>query len=276
MILVTGASGFLGGHVALALASRNVTFRALVRSGEAPPGFEASVVRLDLEDEVATAELVAEVKPHVVVHCAAEAAVAACAADPGRARRLNVELPARLARLCRGLGAHLVFVSTDMVFDGEHAPYTETDPTSPGTVYGLTKRDAEQEVLAVLPSATVARLPLLYGDSATSRVSFQARVAADLRAGKRVHLFHDEHRTPLEVREAARRLVLLAEARTSGIVHLPGPSRMSRMDLGRELCAAIGASPDLLVPVSRTSVPGEPRPRDLSLTTGHVDGLRFA
>ena len=276
MILVTGASGFLGGHVMLSLASRNVPFRAVVRSGEAPPGIDAgAVVRLDLEDQVATAALFAEVEPSVVVHCAAEAAVSACAADPERARRLNVQIPVRLASLCRSREAHLVFVSTDMVFDGEHAPYTETDPTSPSTVYGRTKRDAEQEVLAVLPSATVARLPLLYGDSATSRVSFQARVAAELRAGKPVHLFHDEHRTPLEVREAARRLVVLAEARPSGVVHLPGPSRMSRMDLGRELCTAIGASPELLVPVSRTIVPGEPRPRDLSLTTGHVAGLRF-
>jgi dTDP-4-dehydrorhamnose reductase len=113
----------------------------------------------------------------------------------------------------------------------------------------------------------VARLPLLYGESATSRESFQARVAADLRAGKPVRLFFDEHRTPLEVRTAARRLVSLAESRVEGVVHLPGPSRSSRMDLGRELCAAIGADPELLVPVSRTCVPGEPRPRDLSLAT---------
>ncbi len=268
MIVVTGASGFLGGHVALALASREQPFRALVRSGEAPPGLAAgAVLRLDLEDDLATAELFGDLRPSVVVHCAAEAAVAACAADPERARRLNVELPARLASLCRTLGAHLVVVSTDMVFDGEHAPYTETDPTSPTTVYGSTKRDGELAVLALQPSATVARLPLLYGDSATSRVSFQARVAADLRAGKPVRLFVDEHRTPLEVRAAAARLLALAETRAEGVVHLPGPSRASRMDLGRELCAAIGADPRLLVPVSRTSVPGEPRPRDLSLAT---------
>lgn len=268
MIVVTGASGFLGGHVALALAARAQPFRALVRSGEAPPGLAAgTVLRLDLEDDAATDDLFRDLRPSAVVHCAAEAAVAACAADPERARRLNVELPARLASLCRSLGAHLVFVSTDMVFDGEHAPYTETDPPAPTTVYGSTKRDGELAVLALLPSATVARLPLLYGDSATSRESFQARVAADLRAGKPVRLFFDEHRTPLEVREAARRLLALAETRTEGVVHLPGPSRASRMDLGRALCAAIGADPALLVPVSRTLVPGEPRPRDLSLAT---------
>jgi dTDP-4-dehydrorhamnose reductase len=268
VIVVTGASGFLGGHVALALAARGRPFRALVRAGEPPPGLASGVVRrLDLEDETATADLFAELRPEAVVHCAAEAAVAACAADPERARRLNVEVPARLASLCRSLGAHLVFVSTDMVFDGERAPYTEIDPTSPTTVYGTSKRDGELAVLAVSPSATVARLPLLYGDSATSRESFQARVAADLRAGKPVRLFFDEHRTPLEVRTAARRLVSLAESRVEGVVHLPGPSRSSRMDLGRELCAAIGADPELLVPVSRTCVPGEPRPRDLSLAT---------
>lgn len=265
MILVTGASGFLGPWVARELSTRGLSHVAWRGARGGPAG--TAYPSVNLLDEWATRAAFDQVAPSCVIHCAAEAGLGPCAADPARARALNAEVPERLATLAHARGARFVHVSTDMVFDGEHAPYTERDEARPTTAYGRSKLDGEARVLAAFPGALVVRVPTLYGEGLTERVSFTTATRLALLAGREVRLFDDELRTPLEVREAARRLVSLAGSDLTGVVHAPGPERLSRLDLGRALCREVGANEALLVPVSRLSLPGEPRPRDLSLAT---------
>ncbi|HQY62203.1 MAG: SDR family oxidoreductase [Myxococcales bacterium] len=265
MILVTGASGFLGAWVARALSTRGVPHAGWrgARGGPSGTAFDS----VNLLDEEATRAAFDRVAPSCVIHCAAEASLGPCAADPERARALNAAVPERLATLAHARGARFVQVSTDMVFDGEHAPYTERDAARPTTAYGRSKLEGERRVLSACPGALVVRVPTLHGEGLTERVSFTTATRAALLAGREVRLFDDEFRTPLEVGAAARRLVSLAGSALSGIVHAPGPARLSRLELVRVLCRELGASEALLVPVSRLSLPGEPRPRDLSLAS---------
>ena len=265
MILVTGASGFLGPWVARELAKRGLSHVAWRGARGGPEG--TAYPSVDLLDEEATREALDRAAPSCVIHCAAEASLGPCAAGPARARALNAEVPERLAALARARGARFVQVSTDMVFDGEHAPYTERDEARPTTAYGRSKLEGEARVLAACPGGLVVRVPTLYGEGLTARVSFSAATRLALLAGREVRLFDDEFRTPLEVSEAAVRLVSLARSDLTGVIHAPGPARLSRLELGRALCRELGASEALLVPVSRLSLPGEPRPRDLSLAT---------
>lgn len=268
MVLVTGVSGFLGAHVALALQASSQAVVAWRGSRAGPPGLACASV--DLLDPEATARAFDAAAPTCVIHGAAEASLGACAADPARAFALNAQASERLAQLAQRAGARFVLVSSDMVFDGEHAPYSEDDTPDPTTTYGRSKLEAERRVLAAVQDGVVARVPTLFGDGLTGRVSSHAAMRAELLAGRPVRLFHDEFRTPLEVGAAARALVALAHARVTGCVHLPGPERLSRLDMGRALCRELGASEALLLPVSRLTmltVLAEPRPRDLSLRT---------
>ena len=134
----------------------------------------------------------------VVLHAAALARVVDCCRDPERARHVNTDATQTLAGLAADAGARLVLVSTDLVFDGENAPYRETHAASPASVYGWTKREAEVAVLAVPRSAAV-RVSLLYGPSLHGRPSFFDEQVAALRAGRPVTLFRDEWRTPLDL-----------------------------------------------------------------------------
>jgi dTDP-4-dehydrorhamnose reductase len=257
--LVTGTTGLLGGYLVPEL--RRSGYDVVALGGPRSGG-------VDLCDRHAVLEVVGRVGPDVVVHAAALSAVAECARDPALARRINVEATSNVASAVRSSDARLVHVSTDMVFDGEAAPYDEAAPTSTRSVYGTTKRDAEPEALRA-GDAVVARLSLLFGPTRNDRRGFFDQQLE--KPGATLALFDDEWRTPLSLRAAAAGLAFLARSDISGTLHLGGPERMSRWDMGVRLAKVVGATEGSLARASRLSAPGpELRPRDLAL-----DSSRF-
>ena len=269
--LVTGAAGQLGGHVCERLR-RDPTHPdvyALVS-----PTYENADTdrrfRVDFGDPDALAGIVSEIKPDFVLHIGAMTAVAACHADPAGARCVNVEATAALAAEAVESGARLIFTSTDMVFDGEHAPYDESATPNPVSEYGRTKLAAEQIVLGC-PRGLVVRLPLMYGFPVSRRATTFVNQIAALRAGQPLRLFHDEFRTPLALTDAADALIGLARSDELGILHVAGPEQLSRLELIQRAAEVLGLDASPIVPISRLDIESaEPRPRDLSL-----NGSRF-
>lgn len=261
-VLVTGATGQLGGYLLRELAGRGDRVVAWAHGGSAK--FSDVVARpVELTDASALDRAFAEAAPDVVIHAAAMAAVGDCARDPHRAEAVNVGGTAALSRRCAAAGARLVFVSTDLVFDGEGAPYAEFAEPSPLSVYGRTKVTAERIVLAT--GQVVVRVSLLYGPSLTGRPGFFDTQVKSLRGGRPVRLFHDEWRTPLDLATAARALIAVAQSDLGGVFHVGGPERMSRLDMGRRLAAHLGVGLGAIEAVSRSTATGEPRPRDTTL-----------
>jgi dTDP-4-dehydrorhamnose reductase len=205
-----------------------------------------------------------EAQPDAAIHAAAMAAVSDCTRDLARAAAVNTGATGELAELCAAAGARLVFVSTDLVFDGERAPYREADEPAPLSVYGRTKAAAERAVLKS-PGHAVVRVSLLFGPSINGRANFFDKQIEALRGGQPVCLFHDEWRTPLGLATAAKALVAIADSNVGGIVHLGGPERMSRVEMGVRLARFLGIRAAGIEPASRQTAGGEPRPRDVSL-----------
>jgi dTDP-4-dehydrorhamnose reductase len=192
------------------------------------------------------------------------AAVGDCVREPERAADVNINGTATLTELCNAAGARLVFVSTDLVFDGEAAPYAEDARKAPLSVYGRTKAVAEDFVLKSGRHAVV-RVSLLYGPSRNGKPNFFDAQVAALRDGQPVRLFHDEWRTPLALSSAARAITTIAQSDVTGLMHAGGPERMSRLEMGRRLADHLGVSPAGIEAASRLDPGGEPRPRDTSL-----------
>jgi dTDP-4-dehydrorhamnose reductase len=111
----------------------------------------------------------------------------------------------------------------------------------------------------------VVRVSLLFGPSLNGRPNFFDRQVAALQAGQAVRLFDDEWRTPLDLPTAAKALNAVAELPYVGLLHVGGPERMSRLEMGHRLAKVLGVGPDCIQSISRRSVAGEPRPRDTSL-----------
>jgi dTDP-4-dehydrorhamnose reductase len=263
-ILLTGASGQLGAYLLRELTAGG---EEVIAWSGSPRGerFGVPLEPVDLADAAVVAAAFRRARPDAVLHAAAVASIAECHRDPERARRVNVGGTGTLAELAAAAGARLVLVSTDLVFDGESPPYREGDPPAPLSAYGRSKAEAEAAALAA-PRAAVARVSLLFGRSLAGRPSFFDQQAEALCTGRPVTLFLDEWRTPLHLATAARALVALARSDFAGVLHVGGPERLSRLEMGQRLARSLGADPGVIVAARRADPPAaEPRPRDVSL-----------
>ncbi len=246
-LLILGASGFLGPHVVAAAQQAGWRVSVASRAPGAAPRCAGrapdALAEWDAEQAGATAELIESVRPAAVLLAAALARTDECERAPARAFALNAGLPREVARLSRERGLRLVHVSTDLVFGGlpaREARYTEVDPPSPVHVYGRSKAEGEAGVLSEHPAALVVRLPLLYGDSGGRGLGASDALLAALARGERPALFKDEWRTPLAAGDAALALVELLGRDVRGLLHVAGPERLSRLELGLAFLDARG------------------------------------
>ena len=178
-VLVTGAGGQLGHDVADVLAG-------LTPPGGRPPASPGPLARevvaadhrlLDVADRTAVLGLFEALRPELVIHCGAWTAVDACESDPGRAFAVNAVGTRNIAEAARRHRGHVVYVSTDYVFDGtSERPYVEWDRTNPLSVYGRSKLGGEMELD---PSATVVRTSWVCGYHGANMVRTVLRLAAN-------------------------------------------------------------------------------------------------
>ena len=259
-ILITGGAGLLGSEL-IARAPAGVELHATQRR---TPVTGAEVHAVELSDADATGALFERLRPDLVIHTAYSQAAETAERDVLRATESVVDV-------CRRVGCELVHVSTDAVFDGEHAPYAENDEPAPVHAYGRWKAAAERFVRNRLPSATVVRTSLIVRADPPDGGS--AWVIDGLRRGEPVRLFVDELRCPIAVEDLASQLWELAsvpaESR-AGAWHLAGPEAVSRYTLGILLARRHGVDADAIIP-TRSLGAGLQRPRDLRLLTPRAD-----
>ena len=269
-LAVLGGSGFLGAQVVLRALQHGA--RRVVLLSREPRTFPAvddprlERVALEALDEDSVETAFDALRPERVILCTALASLDACEQDFERAIRLNTAFAGRVAQWCAGGEARLVFVSTDLVY-GREAPehgeaYREDDYPAPRSLYGVTKMAGETAVFEADGNTAVARLPLLYGDSLGRAKGATDSMRAAIARGEKPVLFTDEFRTPLDVVDAADALLELSEHDFAGTLHVAGPQRINRYELGLALLHAGGMS----YAEARTKVRAGER-RDLGLET---------
>jgi dTDP-4-dehydrorhamnose reductase len=264
-LLITGAGGFLGWNLCLE-AAKTHPVAALYRRNTPPVAPRVIPVQADLTRPADIQAALDRLNPAGILHSAALASPAVCEADPEASHAVNVAASEHLARLCAERGIPLVYISTDLVFDGVHPPYAESDPASPVSTYGRHKALAEERVLAAWPEAVVCRVPLLFGFSGSAPGGFLSWMLPSLHGGKPLRLFTDEIRTPVDARTAS--LGLLAALRwKAGIYHLGGGTPISRWQIGQLLARMMAVESLAMVPLKIAEADdAASRPADVSLS----------
>lgn len=222
--LVAGAAGQLGRELVLRLG------------GEL--AWAGGRAELDVTDDAAVRALVARVRPEVVFNATAYNRVDAAESEPERAYAVNAEAPRSLALAARDVGALIVHVSTDYVFDGVFAdgrrrPYREDDPARPLSVYGASKLEGERAVLGAGAEALVVRTSAVLGRGGSQQKggSFVDRILAQARAGQPLRVVSDQLFAPTSALELAEALVELVRLGARGIVHVTGAGACSWHEL---------------------------------------------
>ncbi len=272
-LLVTGASGFLGWNIcSVAYKSWDVFGVAFSNPIEV---IGANVKVVDLTDSYKLKQLFVDVEPDAVIHAAAAADTSYCQINRNESHKINVDTSINIADLCMKRNIPLVFVSTDMVFDGLNAPYKEEDPVCPVNIYGEQKVMAEKEMIKCYPEMTICRTSIMFGHHPEGSKNWFQKNVESMRMRRDVQLFVDEYRTFLSVRKAVSGL-LLAIGNISGILHLSGDERVSRYDFARMVTGVFNINNVRLTPCFLREVPvAAPRATDLSLYNTKAKRLGF-
>jgi dTDP-4-dehydrorhamnose reductase len=247
-VLIAGARGMLGTDVArLAMA------RAAARGGE------TGVIPLDLPElDITNAALVqrtvAAVRPDIIINCAAFTDVDGSESRRETAFAVNAEGPRHLAAAARSVGARLLHVSTDFVFDGtKRAPYVEEDAPRPLSVYGASKLAGEAAVRETTDDHLIVRTSWLFGKHGRNFVSTILRKAAD---GQVLRVVNDQVGCPTYAKDLAAALWTALDRGLRGTYHLSNGGPTTWYDLA---CAA-AATAGLTATIQPITTADWPRP----------------
>jgi dTDP-4-dehydrorhamnose reductase len=229
-IVITGALGQLGTALQQALA-------------------EFDLILIDIPDwdvtDPQSVPLMANLKPSVVIHCAAMTDVDGCARNPDLAYRVNAFGTQNVALACQRSGARMVHISTNEVFDGTAAePYREFDPTHPINPYGASKLAAEKIAARLVDKLYIVRISWLF---AAGGNNFVSKITGLADKHGRLRVVTDEVANPTYAPDLADALARLMHTRHYGTYHLVNEGYCSRYEFAVEILKQSGRGS---VPVS--------------------------
>ena len=261
-ILILGGMGLLGEALMQRCQALGHAATAASRSSKVMP--------LDISGGRRLAAALSDIKPDVVINCAALASIDACEADPGKAYAVNAAAVADLAQQSREQGFKLVHVSTDHYFTGDGpARHDENAPVTLVNEYAKTKFASEEFAMSA-PTALVVRTAFVGRSSGHDR-GFAEQIHDSLRAGKQLTLFEDAYTSLLHRSDVADLMLNLMERGASGVFNVASCDVFSKGDfirafahkLGLPLHAQSGSVTELKIP----------RAESLGLATGKAEAL---
>lgn len=231
-ILVTGGKD---GQLARCLHERSANHPLLAVSFAEPPAF-------DLMKPETIVPIVEHVKPDVILSAAAYTAVDRCEDDAERAHQMNAVAPGVLAATARKIGARLIQISTDYIFDGTLSrPYLETDPAAPLGVYGRSKLGGEEAVRAALTDHIIIRTAWVYSPYSSNFVKTMLRLAE---SHDELGIVDDQNGNPTSAFDIADGVLAIIERWRTGsdvglgeIYNLVGRDEMTWCDFARHIFA---------------------------------------
>jgi dTDP-4-dehydrorhamnose reductase len=247
-VLVTGAAGMLGRDLVEILSEQH----DVIGAGRRGPDH-----CVDITDARAVHALLEAVRLDAVVHCAAYTNVDGCERDPDQAYRVNALGTAAVAGACHAVGAALVAISTDFVFDGEKGrPYTEFDAPNPLSIYGASKLAGEELVRSLCPRHYIVRTQWLYGEHGKN---FPLAILQRADAGEELRVVSDQVGVPTYTRDLSRAIARILEQPLYGTYHAANRGEVSWHGFAARLLEMAGLDHGIVRPISSDEWPSPTR-----------------
>lgn len=236
-IVITGANGQLGREIAKQASAHELIL--------------TDYETLDITDCTAVAAFMKTIKPDAAIHCAAYTNVDGAESDYDGAFRVNVVGSQNIAAGCLEVGARLVYVSTDYVFDGQkQQSYREFDPINPQSVYGITKWQGEEMVRQILGRHYILRTAWLYGEGN----NFVRTMLSLAEKNTTLRVVNDQIGTPTSTVDLARAIFALLAADAYGTYHATCQGQCSWYEFACEIFRQTGKQVEVL-PVTTEEFP---------------------
>jgi dTDP-4-dehydrorhamnose reductase len=264
-ILVTGSNGQLGSEI-----------RAIAADFPHYSFLFTDIEELDITDPDQVRKFVAHLGPDVIINCAAYTAVDRAEEEPEKAMWINRDAVSNLAGACDRNDCYLVHISTDFVFDGENTkPYTEEDIPCPTSVYGLSKLDGEEAMMACLQKGMIIRTSWLYSSFGSNFVKTIINKCKEL---GELNVVNDQVGSPTYARDLARTILSILPAAMSSqqleIFHYSNTGSCTWYDFAKEI-AGLAGLPCQINPVKTGIYPAKARRPAYSVLDNSLIRERF-
>ena len=267
-VLITGGTGLLGKALAETCPRGSSILSVHLRAPRVMnPGTNELLADVRDRDEIAM--LFGSRQFDVVIHAAGISNVDYAEQHYEEAVASNVTGTENVVELCNELAKHLIYVSTNAVFDGTQAPYRETDPTCPINAYGRIKAQCEELVRKGSRSYSIVRPILMYGwNYQSARKNPVTWLLEKLKNGEPVSMVTDVYENPLFYLQTGEALWGLIARRDLDMVHLAGGTIVNRYELALAVANQFGLDTRLIKPVDSSFFANlAPRPCNTSFVT---------
>lgn len=259
-ILITGSNGFIGQEIVNQLLNTEGEELIAVSRGKNRVEHEKDFIyrSADVCDQEALAQIIAEYKPDSVIHTVAMANVDRCEEDAAECNHINVQPVKHLTRLAEQHNFHLIYLSTDFVFDGLNGPYKEEDETCPLNHYGVSKVEAERYIQQSSCVWSIVRTILVYGAPYDrSRSNLILWVKSSLENKKNISVVTDHYRMPTFVGDLAKACLEIARREARGIYHISSDEIFSVYEIAQQVADFWNLDKSLITPVKSTDLPSK-------------------
>jgi len=276
-VLITGSNGLVGSNLAMELAKRKSIGLYLTSFGENRLSnyCNSPFFQCDISDHQKVNELVDNVKPDVIFHCAALSQVDYCEKNKEECLNVNVQGTKYLLKAASRYKSHFLFYSTDFVLDGKQDEYTEESHREPVNFYGSSKVEAEKSVVTYPYTYKIIRPILIYGQSpSVARGNFVKWVKTSLENNQSIKVVTDQFRQPTPLHHLIGASIQLKDVPTSEILNIAGRDRISVFRFANRIAEYYGLDKSLIEPVNASTFKevGK-RPFKTSFNLGKIQSL---
>ncbi|WP_157463197.1 SDR family oxidoreductase [Caldisphaera lagunensis] len=240
-LLITGITSLPGYKTVIEGIEKNHEIVGIYH--EKIPDLKIKLIKADLTNKMLTQDIIIKEKPDAIIHIAGMGDVDNCEVEKEKCFNSNYLSTLNIVKVSNAFNIHMIYLSTDYVFDGQKGNYKENETPNPINYYGLTKLLGESSV-KTLTNYAIVRTSTIYGIG-IGRSNFAMYLINKLKNGEEIKAVVDQFTSPTNTTLLAKALIEIAEKRLIGVFHVGG-ERLSRYEFAVKLAEKMGFDTDLI------------------------------